>query len=56
MLNHFRSIHLSEHLSEEENDVSGRRQLAFLGAVLTGVRPDPVFSKALTDRPPIRLE
>jgi len=30
MLNHFRSFHLSEHLSEEENDVSGRRQRLFL--------------------------
>jgi hypothetical protein len=32
MLNHFRSIHLSE----EKNEISGRRQLALLGAVGKG--------------------
>jgi hypothetical protein len=32
MLNHFRSIHISE----EENDISRRRELALLGAIGKG--------------------
>jgi hypothetical protein len=49
MLNHFPPVHLSE----EENDISRRRELALLGAVLVGgviVRVNPRSSHSCHPR------